>query len=160
MVEFCRTLDDDTFRELAERHYATAIRIADSILNNYAAAEDAVQEALVRIVRYRGKYDPSKPFKPWLQAIVRNTCIDMVRKRARYEELLEEYAEPGSSCMARVNTAERVHAVMAGLSHEDAHLLNLRYFAGMSFHEIAGRLGVSLDAAKKRCQRLLARLRN
>ncbi len=80
MAEFCRTLDDDVFRTLASRHYRQAIQIAQQRLGSFALAQDAVQETLIRIVRYRQRYNARQAFAPWFRSILRNVCTDIHRK--------------------------------------------------------------------------------
>ena len=61
MRRFCESLDDETFHTLASRYYDKALRIAKERLGRDSAAQDAVQEAMIRVVRFRRRYRPAKP---------------------------------------------------------------------------------------------------
>jgi len=159
MRRFCRTLDDATFRELTDRHYEHALRFATRQLSDSTAAYDAVQEAFVRVVRYRHRYSPRKPFLPWFFTILRNICIDFRRKETRYLDLLRRAAETLEFSAGDGSAKGRAAEILSQLTERDAELLELRYAHGMSLAEIADTLGCSAEAAKKRVQRLIKRLR-
>lgn len=52
-------------------------------LGDPVLAEDACQEALVRLVRFVGQWDPHRPLQPWLRQIARNACRDLRSRRIR-----------------------------------------------------------------------------
>ena len=54
------------------------VELGDPVL-----AEDAAQEALISLVRFLQKYDPNRPFAPWLRTLVRNQCRTLGRKRRK-----------------------------------------------------------------------------
>ena len=160
MQRFCETLDDDIFRVIAERHYDRAIRMASALLGNSTAAGDAVQETLLRVVRQRRLYDPKRPLSPWLFTILRNVCLDIKRSEARRFGAQQEYAD--SLLAPYDNTAAKTRAttLLEGLSEDEVRLLEMRYVRGLSAAEAATTLGCSLEAVKKRFQRVLGRLRS
>lgn len=159
MRRFRETLDGDAFRLLAERHYEHALRVADGQLGSRTAAKDAVQEALIRVVRHRRRYDPEKPFSPWFFAILRNVCADFRRKEARYARALRRFADLVLSGQGGDTAWQRAGDLLECVGREDAQLLELRYVQGLSVAETAGRMGCSVEAAKKRFQRAIGRLR-
>ncbi len=159
MRRFCETLDEQVFRVLASRYYESALRVAQERLGDYTWAQDAVQETLLRIVRFRSHYDPAKPFAHWFYAVLRNVCTDLYRKEARQQNALKALAEAGLDYAPDHAPKERVLELTAGLPRPDTELLHLRFVDGLSLGEIGGELGCSLDAAKKRLQRLLKRLK-
>lgn len=64
-------------------------------LGDPVLAEDACQEALVRLVRFIGQWDAHRPFQPWLRQIARNACRDLRARQGRREmELLTEVPDP------------------------------------------------------------------
>ena len=60
---------------------------------NQDLVEDVVQDVLVAIHKARQTYQPHKPFKPWLNAIIRYKTIDAFRKIGRNKEFESETAE-------------------------------------------------------------------
>ncbi|MEE9277201.1 MAG: sigma-70 family RNA polymerase sigma factor, partial [Dehalococcoidia bacterium] len=74
--------DDDALRELYRAYARLAFTLAYRILGHEDRAEDAVQEAFLRVWRNADRFDRSKgAFTTWFGRIVRNLCIDMLRRR-------------------------------------------------------------------------------
>jgi RNA polymerase sigma factor (sigma-70 family) len=63
------------------RHAAAARRLARTVLQNAEDADDAAQEAFLLAWRHIARYDPARPFAPWLMRIVMNAAADLRRKR-------------------------------------------------------------------------------
>ena len=158
MRRFCETLDESVFRKLAERYYDRALRIAEDQLANGTTAYDAVQETFIRVVRHCKRYDPDKPFSPWFFTILRNVCADFRRKEARHLDALHRLAEAGMPHPGNDATAARAGALLECLGGDDVRLLKWRYGQGLSVAESADRLGCTVEAAKKRFQRIIKRL--
>jgi RNA polymerase sigma-70 factor (ECF subfamily) len=156
MRRFQETMDEGVFRLLASRHYEAALRIAERRVGNHASAQDAVQEALIRVVRYRGQYQPPRPFAPWFHTILRNVCTDVLRQEARRRDCLQTLAETPPADDPR---REKLAGLLAGLSGGNAELLRLRYVCGFSLGELASHCQSSQEAVKKRIQRLIQRLK-
>jgi len=157
MVSFQDTLDDAFFSELMNRHYGSAMHVAETRLFDSENAVDAVQEAFVRIVRNRKKYD-GRRFAPWFYAILRNICTDIIRKEMRRKKKHDAFQEetPEAASIAR---PDEFDALIASLPPGDREALTLRYAADLSFAEIGTHLYCTEAAAKKRVQRALQRLR-
>ena len=160
MRRFCETLDDGVFRSLAERYYDRALRLAESQLANGTTAYDAVQETFIRVVRHCKRYDPEKPFAPWFFTILRHVCADFRRKEARQLGALHRYADRGLPSFGSEAATGRARALLECLDSSDVRLLEWRYGHGLSVAEAAGRLGCSVEAAKKRFQRIIKRLQS
>src|ERR1051325_1845740 len=67
--------DERAFRTLAERHAGAALRLARRILGNEAAAEEIVQDALLRVWVNAPRWRPEAAFRTWLYRIVVNLCL-------------------------------------------------------------------------------------
>jgi RNA polymerase sigma-70 factor (ECF subfamily) len=66
---------------LAERYGLAARRGARAILGVGEDADDAVQDGLIAAWRAIGRFDPERPFRPWLMRIVTNASLDLLRRR-------------------------------------------------------------------------------
>ena len=159
MERFCEKLDEVAFRAVAVRYYDSALNIARSKLGNDALAQDAVQETFIRIVKHRKRYNSSKSFASWFHTILRNICIDFRRKEVRYRETLNDFTNEQGSKSNDGYFKNIVRDLLGTLSCSDRDMLTLRYIHGLSFAEISERSDCSLDAAKKRVQRALRRVR-
>ena len=158
MMRFKRRLDETAFERLICDYTPPAAALAHQMLRDPALAEDAVQEAFVRVIRKRRQYVSSRPFSHWFYAILRNICIDMLRKRKREKDAVlhlthrfKRYVrnEPASDDLSLLNT----------LPLHERFVLKLRVVHSMTFEEIAVALDISEEAAKKRAQRGLRKLR-
>src|SRR3954463_16792326 len=75
---------DGLLREWADRAYTHARRM----LGRGDLAEDAVQEAYLRLIATADRYRPEVPFAAWLGRLIHVACADQRRKRARHPRAL------------------------------------------------------------------------
>jgi RNA polymerase sigma-70 factor (ECF subfamily) len=73
--------DREAFGELVSRYAAPARRLARAILGDPDDADDAAQDGFLSALRHLGRYDPERPFGPWLMRIVANAAGDRRRRR-------------------------------------------------------------------------------
>ena len=73
--------DRDAFGELVRRYAGQARRVARAVLGNEADADDAAQDGFLAALRNLGRYNPKRPFGPWLMRIVSNAATDRRRRR-------------------------------------------------------------------------------
>jgi len=159
MRRFQDRLDAEAFDEIVRRFTAPALAAARQILSDPSLAEDAVQETFLRVVRGRRKYCPTKPFSSWFYAICRNVCTDMLRRQARQAKLVATAADCRPPASRAPWEGLDVPDLLAKLPHGDRTVLTLRIVHGFSFRDVAAAVGISEEAAKKRAQRALRRLR-
>lgn len=115
---------------------------AYAIVRHRQDAEDALQDAAIKGLRAFAAYDNSRPFKAWWLTILRNCCRDLLRRRAHLPtaatECVREISETGRS-------ADRygdLRAAMDQLTQPHREILELRYFGGCSYCEMAGVLAI------------------
>lgn len=164
----CRAQQGDTaaFRALVEAYSPGAWRVARILMADREHAEDALQEAWIDVWRGLPRYDTSRPFRPWLLAIVGNRCR-MLRRRHTVStqslgaDLADGLLDPYDSyaeVTAREPDVALQHA-LARLEPEARELLELRYQAELELAEIAELYGIPLSTVKSRLYRTLAVLR-
>ena len=159
MARYQARLDEGAFARLVERFLGPAHGLAQQLLGDRALAEDAVQETFLRLVRRRERYDPSQPFAPWFYTVLRNVCTDLLRRRAREAQAMAAASQEGAVCEAPRMLPGDALELLGRLGTEDRAVLELRVVHGLSLREAAAALGISEEAAKKRAQRALRRLR-
>jgi len=157
MKQFVRTLKEAPFDELVSRYIGKGIETASAMLNSRTDAEDAVQETFLRIIRSRETYNPSRPFAPWFFTILKNICWDIhaADKKEREKKLREQNAISEDTGLS----PDKGDEILEVLSDPEKRILSMKIVHGLSIHEIARILNCSYDAAKKRCQRAMAKLR-
>ena len=141
-----RPTDMDELEQWLRRDYATAYRTACLVLRNPHDAEDAVQEAFLRVWRFRDAVPQGDARKAWLYRVVVNACISRIRSEASRTGKndgdlgLQTAADPAPQPSDAAETAERAGDVLAALADLPEILrvpLVLRFYAGLSEKEIA-----------------------
>ena len=152
--------DRRAFGEVVTRHGPFALRVAARLVADTHAAEDLVQEAMVRAWTQAAHFDPRRArFPTWLYRIVVNLCIDY-RRRIQPERLPDNFdpADAAPAADEAMVVAQRRVALARALSElpvRQRAAMTLVYDEGLSGAEAAQVLGVSTKAV----ERLLARAR-
>ncbi len=137
---------EDRLELWLEEWYATAYRTACLVLRDRVAAEDAVQEAFLRVWRFRDSIPEGDGRKAWLYRVVVNACLSRGRVEGRYRSRttdLDLGSEPASAAPLPEELAERSElSTLVGLALDDLPEslrvpLVLRFFAGLTEREIA-----------------------
>lgn len=79
--------DKESFEKLVLKHRKNAVGFAYGILKDTYMAEDIVQESFASIYIHRHKYKTKNTFKTFLFAVIRNKCIDFIRKNKNYSSI-------------------------------------------------------------------------
>jgi RNA polymerase sigma-70 factor, ECF subfamily len=154
--------------DLYDRHAAMALGLALKIVRDAQEAEDVVHDAFVAIVERADQYRQERgTVVAWLVTTVRNLSLDRTRRRTRRaqitdEELRHEPAEPvpdPESIAWHLREREAVQAALAVLSPAQRQTLQIAFFEGLSYPEIAERENIPLGTVKSRAARALAALR-
>jgi RNA polymerase sigma-70 factor (ECF subfamily) len=141
--------------------------LALGILRSREQAEDIVQDSFVLVWRHARSFDPGRgAAMAWLARIVRNECIDLLRRRGREapldDKLIESWQDPapGPADLAALSgDARRLRACLDELDESPRKCLLLAYYEGMTLEQVAGRLGAPLGTVKSWVRRSLVRLK-
>ena len=140
LVERAQRGDHEAFDVLATAAYHRLYAIARRILRDGYAAEDAVQDALVRAWRdLRSLRDPDR-FDAWLHRLLVNACHDQVRRTRRRPVAVEGIdADPGGpeAGFGAVVDRDELERAFLGLSVDQRAALVLTHYVGMSAVEVA-----------------------
>ena len=147
---------------VVEEHYDSIYRFARRILGSPEEARDVTQETFMRLAGER-RPNSQGPLKGWLFTVVRNLCIDYLRKQSRHAEAHYDEFSHDAKCEPRPARGEAVDAVREAvnrLDFEHREVLILREFEGMSYTEIAAVVGCPEGTVKSRIARARAQLRD
>lgn len=130
--------------------------LAIQILGNADDAADAVHDSFATVLAKPGTFDAAKgPLKPWFFRVVRNRCLDMIRRRRSTEpvEALVDSAPTPEEKAASAQRTARITAALAKLSRDKREVVVLRDFLDLSYAEIADVLGVAPGTVMSRIHR-------
>jgi RNA polymerase sigma-70 factor (ECF subfamily) len=147
------------FAGLVSQYSGTLYRVAYSVLRNAADAEDAVQEAFMRVLRHRETLDEVRDQRVWLIRIVWNIVLDR-KRRAKTRPETDDVAElarvlpaGGLSAEERAAAAQhhaRVLACVEQLPAKERQVLMLSAFEELTSVEIASVLGITESSVRSR----------
>ena len=151
--------EDEALAALVSQYAATLYRVAFSVLRNAADAEDAVQEAFLRVLRHRDTLAEVRDNRVWLIRIVWNIVLDKKRRsKTRPEtddvsELARVLPHDGLSAEEIAQAAQhhaRVLAQVEKLPAKERQVLMLSAFEELNSVEIAEVLGISESSVRSR----------
>lgn len=120
-------------------------RIAFYLLENEADAKDAVQELYLKLWTLRDHLELIQHPAAYGSLLLRNLCIDRIRKRKPREELQEDQADdpPPDRQLEEKEALKAVLKNMDALPENQRKLLTMRVLQGLSYEEISQKTGLS-----------------
>lgn len=163
LLERVRQRDSSAMAVVFDRYSGMAYSIALRVLDNPAHAEDVVQDVFFQIWRNPRSFAPERgSLGAWLAVVVRNRCVDTLRRR-KPSEPVEDVVLPASANVASEVehrlVMERVRSALGNLPREQRESLELAFFCGMTHAEIAQEKGEPLGTVKTRIRSALISLR-
>jgi RNA polymerase sigma-70 factor (ECF subfamily) len=161
------TLQGNTaaFSEIVDRYQALVYRLAYSYLGTHEDAQDAAQDAFVRVYNRLGSFQMHRRFLPWLYSVVLNhlkTRRGKVRRIRLREEQLAVDPEHREDPLAEVINDERIQAVRVAVQDLPESLrapVVLYYLEEMSVEEVCEVLDLGRENVKSRLFRARKALR-
>lgn len=164
--------DADAFAALVTRHERPLWSFVRRFVGDRAAAEDALQEVYLRVVRGAGEWRPEAKVSTWVYTIARNVCTDLARrKKVRPLVAVVESGEGapadvvaggdrgGEAAVMDREAARRIEAAVAALPVDQREVFLMREVMEMPFAEIAAAVGASEPTVKSRMRYALLKLR-
>lgn len=153
------------FNSLARRYQEPLYRFIRRYVGDADEAYDLLQETLVAAWQALGRYDANRPALAWLRRIALNKCRDWGRRRAVRQFFFRAAPLEAAGATMAASTADedaalsRLDEAVAALPGQLKEPLLLTAFEGMSQHEAAEALGLTVKAVETRvyrARRLLA----
>lgn len=159
---FTRDQSQDAFATLVQRHLNLVYCAAWRQVRSPQLAEEVAQSVFADLARQAAGLKPETVLTAWLYQITRRTAIDVVRREAR-RQLREQIASEMNAMNATADDWTQIEPLldeaMHALDDTDRTAVLLRYFENKSLREVGEALGTTDDAARKRVNRAVDRLR-
>ncbi len=169
LISLIEANDAQAFAVLYDRHSRPAYSLAYRMMGERQAAEDLVQDAMLKVWRAAGRYRAARgSVRTWLLSIVHNRGIDQLRStasRRRTQEKIEASAPMSQPSEAFAQSwansqREQVREALKILPSEQLRILELAYFSGYTHVEIAELLGLPLGTVKSRMRLGLKKMKD
>lgn len=152
------------WRVLVRRYQRRIYNYALRMVGHPDDAADLMQEVFMGAYRNLPSYRGDGPFPAWLFRIASFRCTDYLRRRRVHEPFDEHNGDLPSTDAPEVgllatHANREIVAALAGLPAEQRHVVELKFFQGFTFEDIAGQLGISPNTAKTRLYTALKKLR-
>jgi RNA polymerase sigma-70 factor (ECF subfamily) len=159
----CAAGDRSALRVIYDLEAARMVGVARRILHRRELAEEAVQDAFMRIWRSAASFDSARgAARTWLYAVLRNSALSILRDEGRFAAAEDDAAEPAApvadSALARLPEESALRRCLERLDPSRRSVVVLAYVHGLSHGELAGRLGVPLGTVKSWIRRSLMSL--
>ncbi|MBT8071929.1 MAG: RNA polymerase sigma factor [Gammaproteobacteria bacterium] len=150
------------YRQWVKEYQDQAWTVARYILKDAQEAEDATQEAFVKLWKNQDNIDP-KRVRPWLMKVTRNGCLDRLRRRRDNVELDESHMAGDVAGPMQGATATEIGVwlkrAIGGLKEPYRSLVVLRDINQHSYEEVAVMLELNLAQVKTYLHRARKQLR-
>ncbi len=163
--------DHAAFGKIVTAYQKKTYGIAYGFVGNREDALEMAQEAFVKAYKAIARFDTDLPFYPWLYRIVKNTCLNHLKKRKRRGETsLDGLMDLGYDPPSPNHTPERCaeladlqHSIVEGLGElSDSHreIITLRHLHELSYIEISECLDIPKGTVMSRLHSARHRLRD
>ncbi|MDB4983670.1 MAG: family polymerase sigma factor [Myxococcales bacterium] len=142
----CARSLEDRVTTLYRRHRAAILGRCQRVLRDAAAAEDALQETFMRVLRHADKAPPGDEALPWMYRIATNYCLNELRNGLTARQATDELAEQTPRSHAPVESAvvnrDLARQVLASVPDKVRVVALLRHVDGLHDGEVADALGL------------------
>jgi RNA polymerase sigma-70 factor (ECF subfamily) len=157
----------DALAEAYRRHAGSAFALARRLIRDREMAEEILQEVFLRLWNQPDRFDPERgSLRSYILAQTHGRSIDMLRsessRRRREEREARETAEKGMDIeqeVMQMAVADQVKDVVAELPDDERRAIELAYFGGHTYRQVAVLLEEPEGTVKSRIRSGLQRMR-
>ncbi len=159
--------DERAYEELVTEYRERVFRVAWRILRDDESAEDAAQEAFIKVFRHIGRFEGRSSLYTWIYRITVNIALNKL-KRDRFRQMLplgdlpRRERRPSADPVRMAESSEigeRVSKAVAALPDKQRTVFTLKFHEGMSHKEIANVVGCSEGTSKANYFHAIRKLR-
>jgi RNA polymerase sigma-70 factor (ECF subfamily) len=167
LIQAVQRGDELALSTIYQRHADTCYVLARRVVNDRTLAEEVVQELFVRLWRAPERFDPERgSLRSFLLAQVHGRAVDLLRsevarrgREARDAERMLTSDDDLERAVLDLTEAEAVRTALASLSEGERQAIELAYFGGHTYREVATLLEQPEGTVKSRIRSGLLRLR-
>jgi RNA polymerase sigma-70 factor (ECF subfamily) len=149
------------YEELVRQYMADAFLVAQGFVGDADDARDLSQDAFIKAYQARDSFDASRPFYPWLYKILKNHCLNFLKRGARRTTSLyyednpdrERFASSSPTPLQDLERDERkqiVRAAVEQLSEDHREIIVLKNFKDYAYADIAEILDIPIGTVMSR----------
>src|SRR6267378_3096869 len=157
--------DTHAFAELVDKYKQPVTNVAARMLRDATEAEDLAQNVFIQVYKSAPRYEVASKFSTWLFTIVRNLCLNEIRRRSRHPADSMDAAHPEQEdqplhqfedtktfsppdSLLQGELAEKIEQALGDLPENQRTAIVLCRQDELSYEDIAKVLGCSLSATK------------
>jgi RNA polymerase sigma-70 factor (ECF subfamily) len=141
IIEAVKLGDREAYRVIVDRYKRSAYHAALGLVGVPQDALDISQTAFIKAYRNLKRFDTGRSFLPWFYRILRNLCLDHIRRARRRREVpLTEALVCVDDAMGD-ETRQALRRAIDALAVDHREIIVLHYFEGLAYKEIAAMLG-------------------
>ncbi len=145
--------DRDAFQLLYDMTYGRVARYVMKFVNNDTLAEDVLMQAYTIVWQQAGRFRGEGKVTTWIIGIARNVACKEFRKRPALTPFEEShFGADHESCRSyeKTDTHARMKQALLALSGNHQEILELVFFQGLNYEEIAGMINIPINTVKTR----------
>jgi len=157
--------DTAAFAQLVDKYKQPVLNVASRMLRDLVEAEDVAQTVFLQVFKSAHRYEVSSKFSTWLFTIVRNLCLNEIRRRSRHpaesleaphpeheDQPLHQFEDKATASPPETlllgELDQKIGTALAGLPENQRLAILLCRQNELSYEEIARVLGCSVSATK------------
>lgn len=157
----------EALAEVYRRHAGTVFGLARRLLGEQALAEEVTQEVFLHLWRHPDRFDPERgALRAYLLSVTHARSVDVIRSEGARRRREEREARRAGDAPAdveeealRVVSGGEVRSALRVLPEGERRAIELAYFGGHTYREVAGILGQPEGTVKSRIRAGLRRMR-
>lgn len=156
LLRLAKNGDKSAFSQLIRHYLPRLYSVAFSYVHNVEDAADVCQETFMRVQKNLGSYDADRAFYPWVCRILKNLCLNHLRKARRValdpdkiDTLPSHYKKPEDSLMEKTES-ENLRSALKQLPQIHSEILALKVWGCASYRDIAETLDIPIGTVMSR----------
>ncbi len=164
LIDQIRTGNVSAYRQMVDRYKDYVYTVAYRVLANREDAEEAAQDAFVKVYKGISSFKGNSKFSTWLYRIVLNTAISYKRKKKIPVETLEDYKLIGDGEISKMHEYQQLEQrkflqlALNTMLPDDVSVITLFYFKELSLEEMSEITGIAVNTLKVKLFRARKRL--